>query len=257
MSVHKENFLNRLVSDLPEGLPVTGRWLRENIGCSRQLLQMYVKNNWLDNPCRGIYVRKQAAMSFLSALLSIQTVIQRDCQPAGISALRLLGYTQYLSPGKNHHFILRGTASPPKWLANLNLPNTFEYKGRQLFSQNRIGFTEYPLHGFSDTLNISALERAWLELLADVNDESSFTTAYELFEGMTAMNPHLLHTLLSECKNMKVKRVFFLMLERAGHNWRMKLDVNNYDLGRGKRHIITGGRLNRKYEITVPEGFND
>jgi hypothetical protein len=152
---------------------------------------------------------------------------------------------------------LRGNDPVPLWLSKLRLSTTFQYKRRQLFKCSSVGFAEYPLHGFSDTLKISGVGRAFLELLADVSDESSFITAYELFEGMTSLKPQLLGELLAECKSVKVKRLFFLMLEKSGHRWGEKLDLNNYSLGSGKRHIVYGGKLNRKYAITVPEGFND
>ena len=94
-------------------------------------------------------------------------------------------------------------------------------------------------------------------MLADVVDESSFIAAYELFEGMTVLRPNILKQLLSECKNIKTKRLGFLMLNKAGHQWGRKLNIDDYNLGKVKRHIVSGGKLNRQYSMTVPEGFDD
>jgi len=257
MNLRRQQILNRLNREVPEGLPVTGRWLQESIGASRQLVQIYVKNNWLDNPCRGIYVRNISRMTWESTLLSLQKICQLDCYIAGITALQLLGFIQYLQFNNKVCIMLRGSSAPPLWLAKLNLPVIMQYQGRQLFRGSDIGFTEYTLPGFSDKLKISSVPKAFLEILADVTDEDSFFSAYEIFEGMTSLSPNLVHELLAECRNIKVKRLFFLMLEKAGHQWGNKINIKKYDLGSGKRSIIKGGKFNNKYAVTVPSEFHD
>jgi hypothetical protein len=52
---------------------------------------------------------------------------------------------------------------------------------------------------------------------------------------------------------VKAKRLFFWLAERQGYAWFKKLDPDRFDLGHGKRVIVKGGRLDRKYLITVPE----
>lgn len=257
MDLQKKNILNRLVNEVPEGLPVTGGWLKEHIGCSKQLVQIYVKNNWLDNPCRGIYVRNLSKMTWQSALLSIQQICSLECRPAGISALQMLGFAQYLPMGNDVNIKLRGNDMPPLWLDRLGLPAEFEYNGRGLFAEPEIGFTEYPVHGYTDSLIISNAPRAFLEVLSEVNDEYSFNSAYEIFEGMTSLNPVHVKELLENCCNYKTLRLFFVMLEKAGHQWGKKLDTGDYYIGKGKRVVVQGGKLNRKYGVTVPEAFND
>ena len=133
MDLQRQQILNRLVSEVPEGFPVTSGWLKKNIGCSRQLVQIYVKNNWLNNPCRGVYVRNISKMTWQSALLSLQKVCQLDCYPAGATALQLLGFVQYLQFGDELNVTLRGVDAPPLWLSKLQLPASFQYKRRQLF----------------------------------------------------------------------------------------------------------------------------
>ena len=41
--------------------------------------------------------------------------------------------------------------------------------------------------------------------------------------------------------------------ERAQHAWVADLKTARIDLGSGKRQLYKGGRLNSKYQITVPE----
>lgn len=95
-----------------------------------------------------------------------------------------------------------------------------------------------------------------MELLSEVEDESSFKHAYELLEGLTSLRPQLIAQLLEDCDNIKAKRLFLLMAERSGHQWFKKLKTGHLDLGTGKRMVVRGGRLNGKYGVTVPEEFN-
>lgn len=257
MDLQKQNILNRLVNEVPEGLPVTGGWLKDQIGSSRQLIQIYVKNNWLDNPCRGVYVRNISNMTWQSALLSLQKVCGLDCHAAGISALQMLGFAQYLLIGEEVNVKMRGSDPPPPWLDKLELSASFQYNGRRLFGRPDIGGTEFSLSGYSEPLIISSVPKAFLEVLSEVTDEYSFNSAYELFEGMTSLNPTAVKELLDECRNVKSLRLFFLMLEKAGHQWGKKLNSGDYYLGTGKRVVVKGGKLNKKYAVTVPEGFND
>ena len=67
------------------------------------------------------------------------------------------------------------------------------------------------------------------------------------------MSPHRVQTLLEDCPNIKVKRLFFWFAERHEPAWLKKIDRDRIDLGKGKRLIVRGGRLDTHYLITVPE----
>ena len=75
----------------------------------------------------------------------------------------------------------------------------------------------------------------------------------QLMEGLNTLRPKTVQELLESCRSAKVKRVFLWSAETAGHAWSKRLDLSRIDLGRGKRQIYKGGRLNHKYGITVPE----
>jgi hypothetical protein len=104
------------------------------------------------------------------------------------------------------------------------------------------------------TVKISCRELAALELLYHVPGLQGFDEALLLMENLTTLRPHVVQLLLQECRSVKVKRLFLYMAERAGHPWFGKLDTSVIDLGRGKRVIVKGGMLDRKYLITVPKG---
>jgi hypothetical protein len=52
-----------------------------------------------------------------------------------------------------------------------------------------------------------------------------------------------------------VKRLFLFFADRHNHAWLKQLDRSRIDLGRGKRLLAVGGRLDPKYQITVPESL--
>ena len=56
---------------------------------------------------------------------------------------------------------------------------------------------------------------------------------------------------------MKVKRLFFFFLaDRHDHAWLKKVEHSRIDLGKGKRMLVKGGKLDAKHQITVPEDLN-
>ena len=99
---------------------------------------------------------------------------------------------------------------------------------------------------------MAAPERAFLELLNELPQRETFHQADMLVEGLSNLRPRLLQKLLADCRSVKVKRLFLWFAERHGHAWLKKLDRSGIDLGRGKRMLVRGGRLDTKYNITVP-----
>ena len=95
-----------------------------------------------------------------------------------------------------------------------------------------------------------------LELLDEVPKRETFHQVDMLMEGLRNLSPRRLHKLLTECHSVKVKRLFLWFAERHNHAWLKKLDQDGVDLGHGKRMIVRGGKLDTKYNITVPEPFN-
>jgi hypothetical protein len=49
-----------------------------------------------------------------------------------------------------------------------------------------------------------------------------------------------------------VKRLFFFFADRHQHAWLKRIDRAAVDLGKGKRMLVKGGKLDRAYQITVP-----
>ena len=65
------------------------------------------------------------------------------------------------------------------------------------------------------------------------------------------MRSLVLQKILEECQSVKVKRVFLYISEKLDLPYFRKLKFNQLDLGSGKRVVVEGGSLDKKYNITV------
>ena len=85
-----------------------------------------------------------------------------------------------------------------------------------------------------------------------MRDEADFSVADKFFESAVNLLPDLLHALLRSCTRVKAKRLFLWFSDRHGHAWCQALEIDQIDLGRGKRMLIKGGAYDAVYQITVP-----
>jgi hypothetical protein len=279
MAGQKDSFLNRLERDLPEGLVVDAAWLRKR-GYSRQLLNHYTSNGWLEQPARGVYQRPRGKLGWQQVVISLQALLQWPLVVGGRTALELQGYAHYL-PRELKEVHLYGPKPPPGWVEKLPLEVRFVYhNGSKLFRNDPItrglsslnwnlkqdhGKSNDPIHGSWTTqpwgqwewpLTLSTPERALFELLDELPNHESFHQVDMLMEGLSNLSPRRLQKLLVDCKNVKVKRLFFYFADRHPHAWMKRLDKDAIDLGEGKRMLVKNGKLNKAYLITVPEDMD-
>jgi Transcriptional regulator, AbiEi antitoxin, Type IV TA system len=139
----------------------------------------------------------------------------------------------------------------PQWLRQQAEVWQIQFFTTNLFAQApRLGLTEQQ---FGDlTIKISTPERACLEMLYLVPHTQSISEAWLLMEGLVTLRPRLVQSLLAACNSIKVRRLFLYLAEQHQHPWFERLDVDTLDLGVGNRSIVSGGRLDPKYQITVP-----
>jgi len=60
---------------------------------------------------------------------------------------------------------------------------------------------------------------------------------------------------LQYSRAVKTNRLYLFLADHYAHAWAKRIDKDNIDLGAGKRQIVSGGKLDHKYQITVPESF--
>lgn len=267
MGIQKKAVPNRplkpLLKDLPEGVIVPSAWLSER-GISPQLVRKYVASGWLTALAHGAYARHAALpVDWQGVVLALQRLAQQPIHVGGLSALNLHGLAHYLPLGGESRIHLwshgRGLARLPAWVSAISLSQQFVFHRQQVFvpALAREGLAQLPTRVRDWTLTVTAPERAILEVLSLVDENpASFTHAAELFEGLPALRPALVQSLLEGCRSIKVKRLFLFLVTRQDLPWSRKLKIDRITLGHGKRLVTRGGRLDVRFSITVPEQFN-
>lgn len=260
---------------------VDAAWLEER-GIASNLRAYYVKNGWLEQPTRSVYRRPRGALSWQQVVISLQTLLLRSpFIVGGRTALELQGFAHYLSHEiKTIH--LYGPERPPGWLQKLNLPQRFVYhnsatlfrnepitfglggfawdiskgSGRDLSRLQGGSLTEMAWGQWDWPLTLSQPERAYLEMLDELPRHESFHQADMIMQSAANFSPRRLQKLLVDCDSVKVKRLFFFFADRHHHAWLKRLDKKHIDLGKGKRLLVRGGKLDPVYLITVPEDLD-
>jgi Transcriptional regulator, AbiEi antitoxin, Type IV TA system len=81
---------------------------------------------------------------------------------------------------------------------------------------------------------------------------TSFEEARLLMEGLPSLRPRLIQQLLEACTTVKVTRLCLHLADATQMPWRGEMNESRIDLGSGKRQVVEGGRLDSRYNITVP-----
>lgn len=276
MAVQNLKKLNRLEREIPEGLIVDASWMEER-GYSRSLRSQYVAAGWLEQPARGVFRRARGSLQWEEVVISLQTLLRLPVSVGGRTALELQGYAHYLSYSQPAVH-LYSDKKLPGWLDKLPVEPKFIHHNRTRFlpefpstyetlhpSRDKDSDMDAALPGelralrwgqWSWPLLVSTPERAILELLDELPDQETFHHADVLMEGLANLSPRRLQSLLEPARSVKVKRLFFFFADRHRHAWLKRLDRGAIDLGKGKRMLVKGGKLDRKYQITVPEDMH-
>ena len=269
MTIAKQTLLNQLAKQLPEGLVVDAAWLTRK-GYSTALRSQYVAAGWLVQPARRVYQRPRGPVSWQQVVVSLQTLLKHDLVVGGRTALELHGYEHYLRQMTTTVYLC-GPKPPPTWLKDLSVGVDFVYRNdAKLFGRYVASTAPHSLDAAVSTNNpadgiavrpwgqwnwplmLSTPERAILEFLNELPDHESFHQAGMVMEGLSTLSPVRLQKLLVDCRNVKVKRLFFFFANRHRHAWLERLDTKAIDLGTGKRMLVRGGRYDAKYKITIP-----
>lgn len=252
---------------LPYGMLATKKWLAEQ-GLSAHALDNAVKTETLLLLATGVYSQYSRSVSWEGVVASMQRMEKGDTGGGntekvppvvvgGLSALGLSGLSQYLSLGNTPHVHLYAQGKLPTWLARLSLSAKFEgHSTSKLWPEwllkDKAFIKEHEWEPELPLVYFSCPEKAMLELLMGLPDAITFEHADELMQGLVNLSPKKLDVLLTACKSVKVKRLFFWLAKRQSYPWLSKLNVAHYNLGSGKRVVAKGGKLDTDYLITVP-----
>lgn len=269
MSVQNLGKLNSLVSGLSDTDLVSSRWLRAH-GYSNSLVARYVASGWLVSPARGVYMRNGGRLQWEGVVRSLQYREGLPLHIGGRFSLALQGYEHYLRLGEAATVSLFGSVRLPGWVGKLLLDECFQLLGRGPFdlpvpamaeaSEKELracGLLRYEVASGTLGLVCSVHERAMLELCNGVTDAALVYEADALMQAMTTLRPQLVASMLRQCQSIKAKRLFLALAERHNHAWLPHVPMDGVDLGRGKRALVPGGRLNSTYQITLPGDLDE
>ncbi len=243
--------LRELLQNWPKGTVALQPWLSRQC-VSRFLAKRYHQYQWVKRIGSGAYVRPADSVDWTGGLHALQSQLGLPVHAGDKTAFQLKGYAHFIPLGTGYPVYLFGPPGTrlPRWFQRHSWDVKPRYSTTKLFDGvPQIGLSEHSLGEYS--IRLSTLERAMLEHSHSVEGES-FEEAKLLMEGLTSLRPELVQQLLEACRSVKAKRLFLFLAEDCGHAWVDKLDILKLDLGKGKRSIVKGGRLDPKYQITVP-----
>ncbi|MBZ5553377.1 MAG: type IV toxin-antitoxin system AbiEi family antitoxin [Acidobacteriia bacterium] len=253
MTSEKGSKINRLLRKWPSGAVAVSPWL-EKQGVYQQLVHEYEKNSWLRRIGQGAYARLGDKVDWTGALYAIQEQMGLPIHAGGKTALQMLGLAHYLPLGKDAVVSWFGPPGVrlPTWFKQYQWDVKVRYTATNLFAGDpNQGLTKGETGFYS--FKLSTRERAIMEVLYLVPRAQSYEEARLLMEGLTTLRPRVVESLVTHCTSVKVKRLFMVLAEGCRHPWVKRLDLSGVDFGKGKRMLVKGGRLDPKYNITVPD----
>ena len=280
MSLTKLSHLNRLQRDLPEGLVATTSWLSKK-GYSNQLVAKYFASGWLESPARSAYRRPGPPLKWQQVVASLQLLSRLPLHVGGKTALVHRGLGHYAQLGGVETIQLYGPSPLPKWVKHLPVKERFVVHSDAMFVLGRVyrdetgqlvdeheqpvnaeklgelGLNQFTWGSYDWWLTYSSEERAIFEILQNVPDKESVYEAYVLFQGLVNLRPERVSRLLATCRSIKVKRLFLAFATRYEHAWFKHVTTTNLDLGKGKRMLVPGGKLDTKFQITLPADLDE
>ena len=240
-----------LEDQLPDGLLVNRAWLSAR-GFNRPLVDYYIRSGALLPVARGAYRRPGPPLKWEHVVYSLQ-VLGYAMHVGGRSAMELQGFAHYLSMQGVKQIHLYGADKLPSWLSKLEAPYCFTLHNALQFDEPVVeAVTTRPFGHWDWPLRYATPELALLEMSSAIRQSSDFEVLDTIFESATTLRPQLIMKLLESCRQVKAKRLFLWFAERQGFAWFKHLDVKAINLGSGKRALLKGGVLDKKYQITVP-----
>lgn len=245
------NKINQILQKRPPHTVITSAYLKQN-GVYKQLADAYEKSGWLERIGRGAYKRKGDELSWPGGLYALQEFQNLPVHVGGKTALELHGLGHY-GRRRKEQVILWKTPGVrlPSWFQKYEWETDISVRSATLFSKDNLGCSTKQLNQIPIVL--SAAERAIMEYLYDVPSHEGFDEAKYIMEGLATLRPNVLQALLEACKSIRVKRLFMYFGDHYNHPWFKRLNPSDINFGKGKREIVKGGTLNKKYQIVVPE----
>ena len=253
MTAKKPSKMNQVFRKWPKGTVATQTWLGQ-LGVSSKLANWHVGSGWLVRFGARAFTQPGDQVDWRGGLYALQTQLGMTVHVGGRTALELQGLAHFVPLGRQKRVILVSDQPEqlPTWFRNYRGDARLEHRCLSLFERVPDKATaRLDCGGFEVVM--SSAERAVMEQMRLARTNADVEQAYQLMEGLNTLRPNVVQDLLVNCRSVKVKRLFLWSAEMVGHVWFGRLDPSQVDLGKGKRQLYKGGRLDPKYQITVPK----
>lgn len=212
--------LNALYTRLPPGMPLTSEDLAA-LGISVDLAVHYVRAGWLTRLARGVFCRPNDTLGLHPSLTLLQRRF-KGLHVGGKSALDWYGVRQYVAQQRVLQLYGWAAGRLPEWFTE-RFPA--EYHRKRLFDEQPGALLHAgPFEKRNGAPQVSAPERALLELLSDVGVRQPLQEARELVESTYSLRVDLLRELLQRCTSVKTVRLCLQLGREASLPWAAKLD---------------------------------
>lgn len=248
---HMASKIQKLIGTWPEHAVRTVAALKK-LGYSQDLINCYRYSGWLTSVGEGAVTLSKNEVTLYGAFYALQQDLKLNVHVGGISSLELKGRAHYIRSGRQTVWIFGEVQRLPAWFLKFKWKEKLHLVGDRFHSSYRLEGLEPWSEDYSKVL-VSGEIRSMLELLSLAPKEQSIEEAKELMMGLTNAHPKVVQKLLLGCKSVKAKRLFLLLAELCGHRWVERLDRKVINLGKGARHLVSGGKFDSKYQITVPK----
>lgn len=220
MATTGANKLNALYTRLAPGTPLTSEDLA-TLGISADLAVHYVRAGWLERLARGVYCRPNDPPTLHPSLLLLQRRFE-GLHVGGKSALDWHGLRQYVSQQPVLHLYGWTAARLPEWFTQ-RFPAVYHRK--RLFNEQPDALLHVgPFEKRREGPQVSAPERALLELLSEVGVRQPLQEARELVESAYSLRADVLRELLQHCTSVKTVRLCIQLGREASLPWAARLD---------------------------------
>lgn len=250
-----EDKLKPLLADSASTGVLTTAWLRQ-AGYSSQLLSKYVRSGWLTSIGHGAYARDASRILWQHGLHALQAQLELPIWLGGLSALSVHGLGHQLAMGQERVWLYaRDAPHLPKWFTQYPWSVEFVLVNRRLFDDAPDDDLAAGESG-GVSLTVSRPERAVLEYLDHVKDRATFEDAADVMAGAMTFSPKRMQTLFESCRSIRAKRLALYFADHYQLPWWDQLDVSRVNLGSGPRQVVAEGRLDSKYQITIPRSLD-
>jgi hypothetical protein len=220
MATTRPSKLNTLYTRLAPGTPLTSEDLAA-LGISADLAVHYVRAGWLTRLARGVYCRPNDPPALHPSLVLMQRRLD-GLHVGGKSALDWYGLRQYVSQQPVLQLYGWTAGRLPEWFT-ARFPAA--YHRNRLFDERPDALLQVgPFEQRGGAPQVSAPERALLELLSDVGVRQPLQEARELVESTYSLRADVLRELLQRCTSVKTVRLCLQLGREGSLPWSTKLD---------------------------------